>query len=124
MKSVLHLCDSPRSLRFTFLYLALLISTPYSQLLAVEVTVDTSETPDLEAWGAKAGKLVEEWHPKIAALLASDGFTPPATVKLVFQKDKKGVAATAGNTIYIAAKFVREHPDDYGMVIHELTHVI
>ena len=36
----------------------------------------------------------------------------------------RGVAATTGNTIRIAAPWVREHPDDTGMVIHELTHVI
>jgi hypothetical protein len=36
----------------------------------------------------------------------------------------KGVAYTSGNTIVIAADWVKKHADDYGMVIHELTHVV
>jgi hypothetical protein len=91
---------------------------------AVKVTVDTSEVPELADWGARAKALVVTWHPTIARLLHSDGFTPPAEVALVFKKDKKGVAGTAGTTIFIAADWVKRHPEDYGMVIHELTHVI
>jgi hypothetical protein len=91
---------------------------------AVQVQVDTSEVPDVEPWGAKAKALVEKWHPLIADLLKSDGFTPPSKVKIVFKKDMKGVAYTSGNTITIAADWIKKHPDDYGMVVHELTHVI
>ena len=36
----------------------------------------------------------------------------------------KGVAYTSGNVITIAAKWVQRHPDDFGMVAHELTHVV
>ena len=68
--------------------------------------------------------LVEKWQPIIASLLKSDGFTPPSEVKIVFKKDMKGVAYTSGNVITIAAKWVQRHPDDYGMVAHELTHVV
>jgi hypothetical protein len=91
---------------------------------AVKVTVDTTEVPDLADWGKKAGKLVEKWHPIIADLLKSDGFTPPGEVKIVFKKDMKGVAYTQRATIVIAADWVRKNPDDFGMVVHELTHVI
>jgi Peptidase of plants and bacteria len=91
---------------------------------AVRVQVDTSEVPDLEPWGAKAKELVVKWHPIISALLKSDGFTPPSEVKIVFKKDMKGIAFTSGNTITIAADWVKKHPDDYGMVVHELTHVV
>ncbi len=90
----------------------------------VHVQVDTSEVPDLEPWGAKAKALVEKWHPIIADLLKSDGFTPPSEVKIVFKKDMKGVAFTSGNTITIAGDWIKKSPDDYGMVVHELTHVI
>lgn len=90
----------------------------------VKVTTDTSEVPELAPWANEARALVEEWHPRIAALLASDGFTPPTAVALVFKKDMKGVAGTAGDRITIASRWVRDHPDDRGMVVHELTHVI
>jgi hypothetical protein len=91
---------------------------------AAKVAVDTTEVPDLADWGKEAKTLVEKWHPLIADLLPSDGFTPPAEVKIVFKKDMKGVAYTQDDTIVIAADWVRKHPDDYGMVVHELTHVV
>lgn len=91
---------------------------------AAQVAVETAEAPDLADWGKQAGKLCEEWYPKLAALLASDGYAPHYRVRLVLQQDKKGVAGTAGDTIYVAAAYVREHRDDFGMVIHELVHVI
>ena len=88
-----------------------------------KISVDTSQAADLAAWGKHAGELCVEWYPKIAALLASDGFIPPDNVKLRF-RDGRGVAATGGNVITINAKFVRSNTNDWGMVIHELTHVI
>lgn len=90
----------------------------------LKVTVDTSETPDLADWGKRAGEACVQWTPKISALLPSDGFTPPKSVALRFQNDKKGVASTSGNKITIAANYVRDHTNDIGMVIHELTHVV
>jgi hypothetical protein len=89
----------------------------------VKVTVDTTDAPDLGDWASQAKALVEKWHPIVAGLLPSDRFTPPSEVKIVFKK-MKGVAYTAGNTIVIAADWIHQHPDDFGMVVHELTHVI
>ena len=91
---------------------------------APRVEVDTRETPDLAPWGEQARELVRQWHPKISEVLASDGFRPPEEVKIVFKDARKGVAATSGSTITITADWVRKHPDDFGMVVHELTHVI
>lgn len=87
------------------------------------IKVDTSQAPDLEAWGRHAGELCVEWYPKICELLASDGFVPPQSVRLRF-RDESGVAATGGNTISINANYVRHATNDFGMVIHELTHVV
>lgn len=92
--------------------------------VAVKVTVDTTEVPDLAGWGEEAKELVQKWHPIISELLRSDGFTPPAEIRIVFRKNMKGVAHTQGATITIAADWVKKHPDDYGMVVHELTHAV
>ncbi|MBI3877013.1 MAG: DUF3472 domain-containing protein [Verrucomicrobia bacterium] len=97
---------------------------PKLDLNEPRITVDTSEVPELAEWGLKAGKLCEEWHPRISALLASEGFTPPSAVRIVFKKDMKGVAATSGAKISVAADFVKGHTNDFGMIIHELTHVV
>ena len=88
------------------------------------ITVESAEVPELAEWGKLAGKLCAAWYPKICDLLASEGFTPPKSVQIRLRKDMKGVAATSGNVIDIAADFVKGHNHDFGMVIHELTHVV
>lgn len=87
------------------------------------VVVDSSKTPDIEAWATKAKTLVEKWHPRLSRLLASPGFTPPMEVTVVFS-EIAGPAGTAGNRIEVSAPWVRKHPEDEGMLIHELVHVI
>ncbi|WP_422927635.1 SCO family protein [Singulisphaera sp. PoT] len=88
----------------------------------VAIEIDTTEVPDLKAWGEEAKTLGEEWYPKIVKDLKTDGYTAPSKIKIVF-KNMEGVAGTSGDMIEVSAKWVREHPDDFGMVIHELTHV-
>lgn len=91
---------------------------------SLQVTVDTSEAPDLKKWGEKAAELCRTWHPKIAHALRSDGFIPSRTVRIKFEKACDNPAEASGDRITISPQWVRAHPDDFGMVIHELTHVI
>lgn len=86
--------------------------------------VDANDAADLKEWGNKAGTLCVEWFPKIAALLPSAGFTAPKKVTLYFDPNMKGVAHAADGKITISAAYVRGHQDDWGMVVHELTHVV
>ena len=74
--------------------------------------------------GEKAKALVEAWYPRVAKMLETEGYTPSNKVKLVFKSDMKGVAHATGNTIVISNDWISKHPDDLGMVVHELTHVI
>lgn len=90
----------------------------------VVVTIDTSESPDVEPWAKEAKALVEKWYPQVEAMLPSPDFRPPREVRIVFQKDMKGVADTSGNRIRIAVDWIKRHPEDKGMVIHEMTHII
>jgi hypothetical protein len=89
----------------------------------VKVTIDVSGAPETKEWADKAKIVVEEWYPKVAEMLKSDGFTPPTDVKLVFKK-MNGVAFASGKTITISASWIKKQPGDFGMVVHELTHVI
>ncbi len=90
----------------------------------VQVIVDVSDAPEAKDWAEKAKALCEKWYPTIAEELKTDGFTPPRRVKLVFKDEKHGIAATTGSTIHINVNWIKKRPDDFGMVIHELTHVI
>ncbi len=56
--------------------------------------------------------------------LESKDFIGPNYVRIWFNPDYKGVAATSNDTIEISPAYVRGHMDDFGMVVHELTHTI
>jgi hypothetical protein len=87
---------------------------------------DISQAPELQPWGHAAQALCQVWYPKIVAILHSDDSERPLppVVKLVFEKEMRGVAYSSGGEIHIAAKWVQSHPNDFGMVIHELTHLV
>jgi hypothetical protein len=87
---------------------------------------DVSQVPELQPWGRAAEALCQSWYPKIVAILRSDDSVRPlaAVVKLHFEKEMRGVAYASGGEIHIAAEWVRSHPNDFGMVVHELTHLV
>jgi len=89
----------------------------------VKIKVDTSEVPDMAPWAAHAKKLCEENYPMICRELGSNGYKPPTKVKIVF-KDSQGIAYTSGTTITCCKGWFKDHPDDYGAVIHEMAHVV
>ena len=86
--------------------------------------IDVSEVPQLEDWALHARRQAIEWYPVVAGALKTDGFDPPRQFSLVFRAHMHGVAGTSGTRIAIAASWVEAHPEDIGMVGHELTHVI
>lgn len=88
------------------------------------VELDASDVPELQAWGEKAKGLVEVWFPEITSLLATDTYRKPKQVKLVIKKTLNVPAYAAGGTITLNGDWITKHPDDLGMVVHELTHVI
>jgi hypothetical protein len=90
---------------------------------AATFTVDTSGAPDLAEYGEKVKALAELWYPKLEAMLPSDGYTAPRKIRLVIM-EKDGVAEASGAEIRCSAKWLREHPDDIGLFVHELTHVV
>lgn len=90
----------------------------------VTITVDASEVPELAEWAEAAKRRCELWHPLIARALGYDGEHTHKDVKIVLRKDMRGIAATGGGTIHVAARYVKRHPDDDGMIVHELVHVV
>ena len=88
------------------------------------VTVDVSDIPEAKAWADEARKVVREWFPIVWRLLATDGITPPQEIKLIFKKEQDAPAYATGSSIYVNGRWIREHPDDLGMMVHELTHLV
>jgi hypothetical protein len=92
-----------------------------------QITIDTSETPDLTEWVRKElVPVVREWYPKLVRLLPSEGYQAPAKVRITFSKNMQGVAATGGSRIRCAAKWYRQNlkGEALGSVVHELVHVV
>ncbi|WP_146119048.1 basic secretory protein-like protein [Blastopirellula marina] len=118
-------------MRFGLLLLSACLFVPSFALAAQEeaadklsVVIDVQEVPELKEWSEQSEKLIREWHPKVTKILKQEGYTPPQEVRVVFKKDMDGVAYTVRNQITIAGDWVKQHPEDTGMVIHELAHVI
>lgn len=91
---------------------------------APKVSVNVKEAPDLQAWGETAARLTRAWYPIVCSLLATERYRGPQEIRLVFRAKQDAPAWASGGEISINAEWVRAHPDDLGMVIHELTHVI
>jgi hypothetical protein len=87
---------------------------------------NVSEVPDLQPWGRAAAALCQVWYPKIVAILrCDDSVRPlPPVVTLYFEKEMRGVAYASRGELHISANWVRSHPHDFGMVVHELTHLV
>jgi hypothetical protein len=90
----------------------------------IQVVLDTAAVPDMDAWATRAKEIVERWYPTLCDFLASDGYTPPRRIDLVFKKSDKGIAGTGGSHIECSDGWFRAHPDDYGAIVHESIHVI
>lgn len=88
------------------------------------VVIDVREFPEGKAWATVAKALVENWYPTAISLLSTQDFKPPAEIKLIVKKDLSVPAYASGGSITISGKWITEHPEDFGMVIHELTHVL
>lgn len=114
-------------MKSSFLLIALHIAA--APCLAAEqpfkVEIDFTAAPECEAFAIKAKAICEEWYPKINELLFSkDHPLPTAVVHLKFEP-MKGVAHATNDGIHISAGWVtKKAPNDYGMVVHELTHVV
>jgi hypothetical protein len=101
------------------------ISAPLAPDSKEQITaiVDVNGAPQFKEWGINAGKYALKWYPELAKRLASEGYTPPREFQIVI-REARGVAYTTGNTITINIGYLKNHTDDFGMVAHELVHVI
>ncbi len=103
---------------------ALLFSPMPAEDPRVAVELDAAETPHLKKWGEDARDLVLEWHPRLVNLLPTDGFEPPRAITLRIRKSDEGIGWTSGTTITLSSHWLEKHPDDTGLVVHELVHAV
>ena len=93
----------------------------------IRMTPDVSEAPSARDWALSAKELAELWYPIITERLSSNGTPAPRSYELIFKKAMKNPATTwtaPSRKMEINAAWIEKHPDDWGMVIHELTHAV
>lgn len=103
------------------------LAVPAGATSVFQVNTDFSKAPGCEAFSTKAKSLVEEWYPKINEILFGPDHPLPAESVTIKCEPMKAIAYTdiKKNIIHISADYATEKaPDDYGMVIHELTHIV
>ncbi len=87
---------------------------------------DISQAPDLAGWAARAEREMEEFWPDAQALLYSPGFITPNKVNVVYRTGPgvTDVAATGGGVMTVNSAWCRKRPDDTGLTVHEMAHVV
>lgn len=93
-------------------------------IAAPKVTIDCSDFPEGEPWMKRAQSLVQQYFPIITTWLATEDFKSPAEIKLIVKKEISAPAWATGDSITVSGKWITQHPEDLGMMIHELTHVV
>ena len=88
------------------------------------VIVDASAAPEAAAWARTAAGIMRAWYPTVRSLLATSGAPVPKALRLTIKPNIGPPAYCAGNEITVKAEWVRDHPDDLGIVIHEMTHAV
>jgi len=92
-----------------------------------QITIDTTETPDLTDWAHRdLAPVVRDWYPKLVKMLPSEGYEAPTRVSITFSASMNGVAATGGTRVRCAAGWFRQNlqGEAKGAVVHELAHVV
>lgn len=89
-----------------------------------EIVLDYSDAPELKEWMEKARDLAKAWYPRICELLSTEDFTAPEQIKFTVKKGIDPPAYATRNEIVFKAEWLTARPDDMGIVIHELVHII
>ncbi|MEQ1936073.1 MAG: basic secretory protein-like protein, partial [Fimbriimonadaceae bacterium] len=98
---------------------------PLSKPIACPTVVtDSTDYPEGDAWLKAAKGLVEDYFPIVSTWLATEDFKPPKTITLIVKKGIGPPAYATGDTITVKAEWISQHPEDLGMIIHEMTHVL
>ena len=97
------------------------------RVLEYQITIDTTETPDLTRWvQQELAPVVKTWYPKLVEMLPSEGYEAPTRVSITFSADMRGVAGASGTRIRCAASWFRRElqGEAKGAIVHELVHVV
>lgn len=98
-------------------------SPPEEPEISYRIDESAKDVPGIEEWAQKSVEICRTWYPKLDSYLATEGFKPSRKVEILFKK-MDGVAYSTGNSIVISSDWITKQPEDWGMVVHELVHII
>ena len=103
------------------------IDIPGAESVSIDASFDAiDEAPDAQEWAERAKRRVEYWYPRVVEMLDGEeglaNIPDDFKIRLVF-KPMDGVAYAAGREITVSSRYIKARPDDFGLVIHETTHV-
>ncbi len=114
------LAQQPKSLDALRLPLTIVeIKTP-----EVKLDFEGEASPETKAWAELAAQHVREWWPQVVRMLSTQSFKTPEQFTLFFKKELKVPAYRTPEGLFISIAWITKRPDDFGMVIHEMTHAI
>lgn len=97
----------------------------------VGVDIDAGAAPQVRSWLETVQPLCVTWYPQVVELLDTPGFAPPRSLLLRSEPTLGGgprkvgtPAVTSGTVITVGADWITLHPEDTGLVLHELVHVV
>jgi len=98
--------------------------TAVARLAQINFAPDVSEAPRTREWAFTAKELAERWYPIVTERLQANTSPAPRNYKLIFKNVMNNPATTGGRVMNINVPWIDKHPDDWGMIIHELTHAV
>jgi len=109
-----------------FIFILFFFSITYlvaQALPPLTVNIDCSEAPETQEWAENAALVAKQQYPFLIAALDEEGYQPSDSMTMVF-KHMEEIAYASNGRIVISAEWITKHPDDVGMVVHELIHIL
>jgi hypothetical protein len=68
--------------------------------------------------------LFYECYPKLLERFENPNKPAQRNIRLVFKRDIKVPGYSSGNTVTVSVEWLKQHPQDLGLLTHELTHLV
>jgi len=88
------------------------------------LTIGGDVPPDFAPTVGRLTTLFYQCYPKLVQRFEHPNKPAPRTIKMTFAKRLRVPAFCAGSEIRISVEWLQQHPDDIGLLTHELTHAV
>ncbi|MFO0957839.1 MAG: basic secretory protein-like protein [Isosphaeraceae bacterium] len=90
----------------------------------LSVTVTGAIDPEVAPVVGKLTALFFESYPKLIERFEHPEKPAPRSIRMVIEAELRVPAQCSGNRIQVSADWLKKHPEDIGLLTHELTHAV